>query len=355
MAARSVSLRDAARELGLSAPTVVRLCEDGTLPCFLSPGGHRRIPCEAVEGFRAGGRGWASLASAPSGPLQSRRERIEELNLDGQELRARRELRRLQAEEGEEAEREAAEASVKEAEREERREQARAERLREERLAAESEAATQRARLREQVQVALSVAVPAEWPAEKHRALAEALDAELLRTNVADEESAFPIIRAVIDRFRVSWAAEARSIRLRERALDSAIRAIAWTPGSMEADELEAGKSVRQAFASLSPHASEREIRCAAEVAIAPIRERIEQKRRHKEIIEAGVSEIFPYLERLHRANGISRELLYDFAFRRDLESAVRLRLSADSAPQDPASVRRLVHEIVDAGLDVKT
>lgn len=40
-----------AKRVGLSADTIARYCDDGTLICTRTPGGHRRIPNSVVEPF----------------------------------------------------------------------------------------------------------------------------------------------------------------------------------------------------------------------------------------------------------------------------------------------------------------
>lgn len=348
MERESYTVREASRALGLSVPTVIRMCEDGTLQHFVSPGGHRRIPSEAITAVRTNGRSRSSTAPMPSSVLQNRRERLEELGLDAQEIRARRELERLRADQNDEAERHAAQTRQRETERQSQLEQARAERLREERLKEEADAEERRARLRQQVQLALNVILPADLPFEKQRGLSDALEAELLRANAEDAETAIPIIKAVTGRFIASWLAEERAQQQRRHVLDSILRDIRWTHGSTEADEAEAAIATRAAFCSLAPNATASEIRCVAKAAIATICEKIERRVRRNQIIESGVQEIAPYLERLERAGGISRETLGDYRFVTALKDSVRTRLQEELTSESPAKVRKLVHETVD-------
>src|SRR5579864_4655772 len=128
----SLSPGEAARELGVSLRTLQRLCSDGRLTCFYTPGGQIRVTRTALEAYRDGsgsGRGGHSIGG--SGVIQNKRESIESLNLELQERRARRELRRL---EEEDAEPERRRAAVVQAE-----EQARRAELEESRLQRESE------------------------------------------------------------------------------------------------------------------------------------------------------------------------------------------------------------------------
>jgi hypothetical protein len=231
-------------------------------------------------------------------------------------------------------------------------EQAKTERLQQERLKEEADAEGRRARLRHQVQLALSVTLPPNLSFEKQRLLADTLEAELSRANAEDAEAAIPIIKAVTDRFIASLVAEDRMQQQRRHAFDSVLRDIRWTHGSNEADEAEAASATRAAFSSLAPDATEREIRCAAEAAIAPVRDKVKQRVRREEIIKSGVQEIVPYLERLERAGGISRKTLGDYSFVTALKDSVRSRLQERLTSESPANVRKLVHEIVDGEID---
>lgn len=70
--------------------------------------------------------------------------------------------------------------------------------------------------------------------------------------------------------------------------------------------------------------------------------------------ISEGVAEVFPYLERLHRAGGISGGPFDVLRLRLELEDAVRRRLSSE-LPEEDSAVRRLVQDLVDAQLDRET
>lgn len=352
MERESYTVREASRALGLSVPTVIRMCEEGTLQHFLSPGGHRRIPSEAIAAVRTNGRSRSLSISSPSSALQNRRERVEELGLDAQEIRARRELERLRADQDDEADRHAAQARQRETERQSQREQARAERLREERLKEEADAEVRRARLRQQVQLALHVTLPAGLSSERQRALADALETELLRGNVEDEETAVPIVKAVTERLIASWLAEDQARQQRMDILESVSREVRWTHGSTEVDEAEATNAIRGVFHGLTPDATESEMRCAAKAAIATIRENIERRVRRNRTIESGVEEVVPYLERLESAGGISRQTLGDYSFVTALKDSVRSRLQDELTNESPTNVRKLVHEIVDGEIE---
>src|SRR5215831_4259828 len=107
MAQESYSVSEAAGLLGVSAPTVRSMAARGRLESFRTPGGHLRVTRESLEDARRGSKEKRE-ALGPSPVLRNRRERVEELALEAQEHRARRELQKLTREEQEEAERRAA-------------------------------------------------------------------------------------------------------------------------------------------------------------------------------------------------------------------------------------------------------
>ena len=146
--------------------------------------------------------------------------------------------------------------------------------------------------------------------------------------------------------------AEDRARQQQTRVLESALLDVRWTRGSTEIDEVQATDAIRGVLSSLAPDATESEMRCAAKAAIATIRENIEQRVRRNEIIESGVEEIVPYLERLERAGGISRNTLVDYRFVTALKESVRTRLQEELTNESPAKLRKLVHEIVDEEIE---
>jgi len=140
----SHSVGEAASLLGVSIPTVKRMAQAGTLETFRTPGGHLRVLAESVEAIKEQRRSQSRRAQEPSPVLRNRRERLEELTLEAQEHRARRELTKLQREEQEETERREAEAQARQEEAEERRAEIELERQRLERDKAEERHRRQR-------------------------------------------------------------------------------------------------------------------------------------------------------------------------------------------------------------------
>ena len=105
LGARSYSVSEAATILGVSIPTLKRMAAEGRVETFRTPGGHLRILAESIEAVREHLQAQPRPVRNASPVLQNRRERLEELTLEAQEHRARRELAKLRKEEQEEAER----------------------------------------------------------------------------------------------------------------------------------------------------------------------------------------------------------------------------------------------------------
>src|SRR5205809_55728 len=113
--AESCSVSEAARLLGVSIPTAKRMAADGQLEAFRTPGGHLRIVAESIEALREQGQR-PRLVREASLVLHNRRERLEELTIEAQELRARRELEKLRREQAEDEEQRQAEAEARDLE-----------------------------------------------------------------------------------------------------------------------------------------------------------------------------------------------------------------------------------------------
>jgi excisionase family DNA binding protein len=131
MEGSSYSLSKAAAVLGVSVPTVRALIARGQLGSFRAPGGHLRIPSELVAAYREGRPNRTNPANTTSAALQDRRDNLESLRLETEELRVRRDLRKIQEEEQGVENRRKAEAQADAQRRKEERERRRAEAMRE--------------------------------------------------------------------------------------------------------------------------------------------------------------------------------------------------------------------------------
>jgi excisionase family DNA binding protein len=131
MEGSSYSLSKEAAVLGVSVPTVRALVARGQLASFRTPGGHLRIPSESVAAYRDGRPNRTNPPNTTSTALQGRRDNLESLRLETEELRVRRDLRKIQEEEQEVENRRKAEAQATALCRKEERERRRAEIMRE--------------------------------------------------------------------------------------------------------------------------------------------------------------------------------------------------------------------------------
>lgn len=208
------TLGEAEKATGIQRTRLDHACRANRLPYRRSETGARLLSNDVIERLRKEGlksfpRPYDPLgiataddkqshASPTSGVLQSLRDGIDELNLKGQELRARRDLERLHDEQTDEAERLAEEKRRRKLEQEARREQVRAEHLQQEQLRQEAEAEQRRQGLRHQVQLALHAALPASLPYDQQKMLADQLEAELQRAGVETGDAALPILRSVV-------------------------------------------------------------------------------------------------------------------------------------------------------------
>jgi excisionase family DNA binding protein len=113
----AVPVAEAARLLGVDARTIRRMCAEGRLESFATPGGHRRIALADIEAIRVGNsdrRFSGGYLGSPT--VQQKKESIEELNLTLQEKKARMALRELEDAERERTDQEEAERQAQEQE-----------------------------------------------------------------------------------------------------------------------------------------------------------------------------------------------------------------------------------------------
>jgi excisionase family DNA binding protein len=295
-ASSASSVSDAAVRLGVSIPTIKRMVREHTLEGFHTPGGHLRVTAENIEAVK--GR-QALPRPVMSSVLQDRRERLEELTLQAQEYRAKRELERLRIEEQRETAEREAEAQAREQEAAERREELRLERRRlelerakearrrerqstEEREArkAERELAAFRTRWLDHVAKAVTARQYAWLIVAQQKEILQELETEIGRRQPGDEPRMAAIINrsleALVYPHRAAHDAQQGRLRCAERAL----RSLPW--GATEPEKLRGAAAVREALGRISPgpdpETFECEIRLAAEAAIEPIRQKVERR-----------------------------------------------------------------------------
>ena len=288
----SYSAAEAARLLRVSIPTLKRLCGGGQIPCFRTPGGHLRIPADALKTFQ--GKPSGSTTSAPSSVLANRRERVEELNLEGQELRASRDLEKLRAEQDQEEERRAAQVQAQQLERQARIEATRFEHAKEERRAAREREEAERARQRRDWQRRWSRWATPSFPdwlaADQIGLLEEAVNAALGDCEPGDpDDDVAGVLKARIERLIAPWRAEREARAQREQLVQRAVHGLPF--GATDGDKARATAAVRSALEQVPLGASDMELRAAVAEAMAPthqaIGERQERDRREQLVASA--------------------------------------------------------------------
>ena len=278
-------MSEAAAVLGVSIPTVKRMVAEGRLEAYRTPGSHLRILAESVDAMREGERVRPRSSRDVSPVLQNRREHLEELNLDVQEHRIRRELEELRAEDQEEADRRRAEAEAREREAAQRQQQLEVERERLERRKAEDrrqrEAEQRLATFRTQwLEVAAHIVSEARYawltPTQRKEVL-EALEAEIECRQPTEghpymADVMVHTLLAALEPFETERKAQER----RQRLTEAALRKLPYS--ATDAECVQATTAVREALNRFDGVADEREMRVAAQEAIQPISRAIEKR-----------------------------------------------------------------------------
>jgi excisionase family DNA binding protein len=292
MSIESYSVSQAARALGVSIPTVKRMAGDGEIQSFRTPGGHLRILAESLQSLRENKK--TRTVREPSPVLANRRERVEELALQAQELRAKRDLTKLEAEEEAEARRrdEEADAEQRAIERE-----TEAARLRRERLRLQE--ARERERRESERRLAafrcnwLNKATESlpDWlsPAQRKEALA-ALETEIAKRQPDDEPIMPRLLAETATALIAPWQAEREAHQERERATRQALRALSVF--ATDAERARAAASVRKALENLPCNVEAFEIRAAAEDAVRPVRQAVEKRLLDERLIRWAIQEL---------------------------------------------------------------
>lgn len=281
----SYSVSEAAAVLGVSVPTLKRMLAEGRLEAYRTPGSHLRILTESIESMREGQKTRPRSVRDASPVLQNRREHLEELTLEAQEHRARRELEKLRAQEQEEADGRRAEAQAREQEAAQRQARLRLERERFEREKTEErrqrQAEQKLAAFRSQwLQVAAAIVNESRYawltPTQRKEVL-EALEGVIeSRQPTEDHRYMAAVIvhnlQAALEPFEAERKAQERRQRLMETAL--------WRlPGSAtEAERVGAITAAREALKRFDALTDESEMRIAAQQAIEPISRAIEKR-----------------------------------------------------------------------------
>jgi len=335
------SFREACRITGVSRGTLRRWLESRRVKFYRTPGGHIRIPREALDAVRGNEQG-SDPRDAPSSVLRNRRERVEEVGLEGQELRAQPDLERLRTEQAEEAERRAAEARARERQRQLQLEQARAERTWQEREREQEEAARAVANWRRSWISQIETQIPRDFPSGMRQRAKKAAEEIVNRYDSPSDDHVvdFEIQQVLAELTRGVQCQQAQE-RLCAQAVEDAIGRIPWGLSLAEKDAM--ADEIRAKAEALPERASVAEVK----VAIQPILDRASSTR----LITQVLPQIRAYLRELARGDWIEDKDV-DF-WKRRLEPRVRAKLEEEGQKRKLTEEEAvaLLHSFVDAEL----
>jgi hypothetical protein len=227
--------------------------------------------------------------------LQNKRERVEELGLEAQELRAKREIERLQEEDSqaERARTTEARAQVlahRRALEETRllREQNAERRAREQRQA---QGENERAEFSRRWLRWASNSFPEWLTTEQQQFVTGAVKTQLAECEPGEPDSeVLLIVQRTIERTVAPWRAEREEQIRREKLIEQAVWRLPW--GATDGDKARASASARAALSGLSRDVSGAGLRVALDDALAPTKQAIEERqaraRREQLITSAG-------------------------------------------------------------------
>jgi len=372
MASQSYSVSEAAEVLRVSVPTLKRMIHAEKLQAFRTPGNHLRITAESLERVQQGRP--LRPAREVSPVLQNRRERVEELALEAQELRAGHEIRKLRQED-------AAEAREKREERQERAREAEQEaqhlELERHQLEIERQERAERARaqaaLRDFRQRWLAHAdkllngflgafFKYDWlTPQQRKELAETLEAEIGKHDPDDEQRMSRIIQDTLASFVAPLEAQREIARRREHAVDRMMLKLSFR--ATDSERVRAEALAREALRQMPLDASADELLMKAQDAIAPISRAIEDREAREkreatrdQFIRSAFVTVASYKQELRDHDEISRQDCSDQALWDEINEDIRDQLSRElTGDESPQEVEGLIRRIVDEAFDLES
>lgn len=365
MASQSYTLSEAARVLRVSVPTLKRMIHAEELQVFRTPGNHVRVTAESLERVQEGRP--LRPAREVSPVLQNRRERVEELGLEAQELRAGRDLRQLREEE-------AADARHKREERRERARQAEQEaqglELERQQLEIQRHERAERARteaaLRDFRQGwfahadKLLTAFTYAWlTLPQRKEIIEALEVEIAKHSPDDDKRMQQIVEQSLASLVAPLEAQREIARRRQRAVDRMRLSFSATPSERARAEVLA----REAVKGMPFDASPDELLIKAQDVIAPIsrvieeREAREKRKANKQgFIRSAFVTVSFYKQELRDEDEISRQDCSDQALWDEINEDVREQLSQElTGDESSQEVEGLIRGMVDDAFDLES
>jgi excisionase family DNA binding protein len=297
--AESYSASEAAAVLGVSIPTLKRMVAEDRLESFCTPGGHLRVSADSVKTIRdRGAKRTLPVIRSASPVLQNRRERLEELTLEAQELRARRELSKLQQEDQHEADQQREEKEAREQEDAERQaevdtEQERLEqRLAEERSKQEAERAIAAFRCRwlEKATQALTMPPCGRLSAAQKKEILDAAEAEINKRQPIDAPRMATILGHAIAALVERYNTERQAAENRQEVIDNALRSL--SAFATDQEKARAAIAVREAVRRLGAIASETELLMSTREALRPVNQAIEKRRKEARILNWAIGQL---------------------------------------------------------------
>jgi excisionase family DNA binding protein len=359
----SVSAGEAARQLGISSRSLRRLCSTGHLPSFRTPGGQVRVRRKHLDAYAQGDDIGNSVAPSR---VDGKREELQSLNLELQERRLRRDLKRLDEEDAEVERKRAAMISAEESRNKAAIEESRL--LREEREQERLEEEQQREADEEWQQWAdswleyglksLPANLPREFVLQVRPAIEEALrTVSPTRPRTITEQLVLAAIQRAVEPWKRQQEVE-KAIKQATEELPFEIRTLSdWLPPTDW--ERRAMALALEAVPRLSANASLGEVRAvaiaagrqvASEYAAGQARAREEQQRSRQAssksfLVSMGVAEVGSHLKALHMRDEIFDE---DLERKNELETLVRAALEERlTGSESFLDAQRLAREVV--------
>ena len=284
----AVPVAEAARLLGVDARTVRRMCAEGRLQSFVTPGGHRRVALADIEAIQNGDADpkRSSTVHFPSPTVQQKKERIEELHLTIQERKARMALQELEDEARERAEQEEAARRAEDQEARRVRRDIEAERARRdrERENADAEARAIQARQEWEAQWlrAMLQELPQDVPSELRLQVGEVVRQELPRLYQTSaghaEDLVEATLRVAVDKALRPWRRSKEAARAANDAVNQLPLFAKGIWGQPSEWELRATEEAVSAIAALPEATTFAQMRAAAQAAGKRVAQEYEQR-----------------------------------------------------------------------------
>jgi hypothetical protein len=283
---------------------------DGTLEGFRTPGRHLRVTAEGIQAVKDQRETQPRPARDASPVLQNRRERLQELTLEAQEMRARRDLAKLQREEQEETARREAEAQARKEEAARRQAELELERERldiqqaqewvrqqqeederHDKWQAEQELAAFRSRWFDAAERAVRYKhILLDLSEAQSKEILDALETEI-KTRTPQDECQMSVLLgrslgALVEPIIAARTRQEERQRIADRAL--------WRLSAFATDseKAQASEAIRKALAAVPDDASDVELRAAAEGAVRPIQGVVERRLLDTRMLNWAISQL---------------------------------------------------------------